>query len=306
MKKLSFLIIAICILHLFACQPEKKDDSNTALALAAVIASGNAVTSIPFVLVAGTDTSFACNKTVTSHSEKHISESMNFSIRDARFFVYDVKLVRADGTTSDFTLTPDNTFQSSTVALLDFENKTGDCTVGTTDTNTTLKGFAVSGIYVGVQFKIGVPDDQNKLLNTTASAPLNASGMYWSWTSGYKFLKFEWLAKEGAGTTNQFHLGGGTCTGGNGSNLNCSYPNVPTVTVKTTNNTTWNPTTNPVYLDVKTLVNGTNSNLSDGGAAYTCMSGNTTARCKVLLNNVGVNETDGKTLTTQSAFYLKP
>jgi len=85
MKKLSFLIIAICILHLFACQPEKKDDSNTALALAAVIASGNAVTSIPFVLVAGTDTSFACNKTVTSHSEKHISESMNFSIRDARF-----------------------------------------------------------------------------------------------------------------------------------------------------------------------------------------------------------------------------
>jgi uncharacterized repeat protein (TIGR04052 family) len=310
MKKYSFIFILFHLI-LVACNPlAKTEEDNTGMIGAlAVLATGNAVTSIPFTLVAGTDTSFGCNKLTTGHStsERHISESMNFYLKDARLYVHDVKMVNADNSTVDFTLSNDGVWQNGTVALLDFENQTGDCSTGTMETNTTLKGYAAPGNYIGIQFKIGVPSAQNNLNATTASAPLNNSAMYWSWTSGFKFLKFEWKTTEGAGGTGTFHLGAGTCTGsGATSNLSCALPNIPTVTIKTANSTVWIPNSNPVYLDAKTLVSGTNTNVSSGGANLTCMSGNATASCKPLLNNVGVNETDGKTLSTQSAFYLKP
>ncbi len=310
----NILIFISAILIASTCNPltKKKEDNNAALGLVALTALGNSVTEIPFTLISGTDTAnipFGCNKKTAGHtaSERHISESLNFYLKDARLYVHDVKLVKADGTTTNFVLSNDGVWQNGTVALLDFEDATGDCVGGTTATNTTLKGFGETGNYVGVEFKVGVPTALNNLTATSASAPLNSTAMYWSWTSGYKFLKFEWKTTEGAGGTGTFHLGGGTCSGsGVTSNLSCSLPNIPTVRVTTTGSKTWTPSTNPVYLDVKALVSGTNTNVSDGGASLTCMSGNATAACKKLLNNVGVNEADGKTLTTQSAFYLKP
>ncbi|TGL60185.1 metallo-mystery pair system four-Cys motif protein [Leptospira ognonensis] len=304
------LILTSSIFFVSACNPltNKKEDNNSSLSILAIVAgSGSAVTEIPFQLVVGSETSYECNKLVAGHSEKHISESSNFYLKDARLYVHDVKLVKADGTTTDFTLSNDGVWQNGTVALLDFENATGDCVGGTTATNTSLKGFGTAGNYIGVEFKVGVPTALNNLTATSASAPLNSTAMYWSWTSGYKFLKLEWKTTDGVGATGTFHLGGVTCTGsGVTSNLSCSLPNIPTVRVTTTGAVTWSPTAKPVYLDVKALVNGTNTNVAAGGASLTCMSGNATAACKKLLNNVGVNEADGKTLTTQSAFYLKP
>lgn len=315
MKKLLLILIS-SLLAISACNPfsSKKDDDNTTLGLVAIAAMGSAVTEIPFTLISGTDPSvpFGCNKTTAGHatSVRHISESLNFRLKDARFYVHDVKLVKADGSTTDFALSNDGTWQNGTVALLDFEDKTGDCTAGTTDTNLSLKGYAAPGNYVGVEFKVGVPEAQNSLYSVTASAPLNVTAMYWSWTTGYKFFKFEWKTTEGAGGLGTFHLGAsGTCTGGNGSstNLSCTYPDIPTVRVTRTNNAAWTPSANPVYLDVKALVQGTNTNVADGGASLTCMgNSNTTALCKPLLTNIGVNQADGKTLSTQTAFYLKP
>lgn len=307
-----FLIFISAIFVVSTCNPldKKKEDNNAALGLVALTALGNSVTEIPFTLISGTDPTipFGCNKKTAGHaSERHISESLNFYLKDARLYVHDIKLVKADGTTTNFTLSNDGVWQNGTVALLDFEDATGDCVGGTTATNTSLKGYAEAGNYIGVEFKVGVPTALNNLSATTATAPLNNTAMYWSWTSGYKYLKFEWRTTEGAGATGTFHLGGVTCTGsGVTSNLSCSLPNIPTVRITTTGNTTWSPASKPVYLDVKALVNGTNTNVSDGGSSLTCMAGNATAACKKLLNNVGVNEADGKTLTTQSAFYLKP
>ncbi|WP_411824558.1 MbnP family copper-binding protein [Leptospira sp. 'Mane'] len=319
MKKLLF-IICIAAFSIANCKGKEKSDDTTNIGLLAIAASlGSGITEIPFQIVAGDDTSVKCNKLITAHSGssadvKHISESMNFYIKDARFYIHDVKLVNADGSTVDFTLTADNKWQTSKVALLDFEDKTGDCT-GTTETNTSIKGTAPSGNYVGIQFKVGIPFDLNHLNSTTADAPLNNSAMFWAWASGYIFMKFDWLAKEGAGSSNSFHLGSVGCNGSGTSVLttSCTYPNRPTITIKTSGSVSWNPTAKPVYFDVKNLVNGTNSNLSSSGKAYTCMAGNnggmggtTAADCKILLNNVGVNETDGTTASTQSAFYLKP
>ncbi|GBF51671.1 hypothetical protein LPTSP4_32090 [Leptospira ryugenii] len=299
MNKLIYLLILILIsASAFSCQTEKSNDNDLGLVALAVIANGSAVTSIPFELVSGTD-AFSCNQAISG------SGSTQLQLRDARFFVHDVKLVKADGSTTDFILSTDDTWQNGTVALLDFENRTGQCTVGTTDTNKTLRGYAAPGLYVGVEFKVGVPTAQNKLLNTTGGAPLNTTGMYWSWTTGYKFMKFEWRALEGAGSTNQFHTGGVSCTGGNGNDITCAYPNIPTVRITRSNNAIWSATENPIYINIQELVKNTNSNLSNGGASYTCMAGNTTASCKSILNSIGINETDGKTLSTQSAFSIK-
>lgn len=306
-------MISIAIFVFANCKEKEKSDDATNLGLLAIVANlGSGITEIPFQMVAGSDTAPKCNQLTTGHSgsvmdTKHISESMNFYLRDARFYIHDVKLVKADGSTVDFTLTSDNKWQTSKVAFLDFEDKTGDCT-GTTETNTSIKGTAPSGSYVGIQFKVGVPFDLNHLNSTTADAPLNNSAMFWAWASGYIFMKFDWVTKDGASTNGTFHLGSGGCNGSGTSILttSCTYPNRPTVTIKTSGSVAWNPTANPVYFDIKSLVSGTNTNPNSGGAALTCMAGNTTAACKTLLNNVGVNETDGATLTVQSAFYLKP
>ncbi len=313
MKKLSIGIVLL-ILTIVSCkEKDNSDDKN--LGLLALVALSGGISEIPFQLSVGTDTSFGCNKLTTGHSERHISESMNFYLKDARFYVHDVKLVKADGSTVDFTLTSDNKWQTSKVALLDFEDGTGDCSSGTTETNKSLKGSAPLGSYVGVEFKLGVPFDLNHLYNVTASSPLNINALYWNWQGGYMFMKFEWVTREGAGTSNSFHLGSNSCNGAttSSSSTSCTYPNRPTIQVKTADLSGWNPSVNPVYFDVKALVNGTNSNLSSGGKAYTCMAGNTggmmgttAADCKILLNNVGVKETDGSSLGTFGAFYLKP
>ncbi|TGN19802.1 MbnP family copper-binding protein [Leptospira idonii] len=300
MKKLSIGIVLL-ILTIVSCK-EKDNNEDQNLGLLALVALSGGISEIPFQLSVGTDTSFGCNKLVTS---QQVSTSTNFYLKDARFYVHDVKLVKADGSTVDFTLTSDNKWQTSKVALLDFEDGTGDCSSGTTETNKSLKGSAPLGSYVGVEFKVGVPVELNHMLNTTADAPLNSSAMYWSWVSGYKFMKFEWVTRDGAATNGTFHLGSGTCSG-TGSSSTCSIINVPTITVKTSGSVAWNPTSNPVYFDAKALVNTTNTNPSSGGAALTCMAGNANAACKPLLNNVGVKETDGTSLGSQSTFYIKP
>ena len=53
-----------------------------------------------------------------------------------------------------------NNFQNGEVALLDFEDATGNCE-GTAETNTTVTGTVPTGTYSGVVFELGVPFDVN-------------------------------------------------------------------------------------------------------------------------------------------------
>src|SRR5690606_25468578 len=84
-------------------------------------------------------------------------------------------------------------WQHENLALLDFEDKTGACANGTTPTNTSVRGTVPPGSYVGLAFDVGVPAALNELdaASSETPSPLNLTAMYWSWTTGYKYLRVD-------------------------------------------------------------------------------------------------------------------
>lgn len=110
---------------------------------------------------------------------------------DFRLFVSDVALVARDGSMVPLTLDQDGVWQYRGVALIDFEDGTGPCSMGTKAVRTTVTGTAPKGEYVGVRFTLGVPFALNHGDPTVAPTPLNVTAMFWNWQGGYKFLKFD-------------------------------------------------------------------------------------------------------------------
>lgn len=113
--------------------------------------------------------------------------SVEAEVVDLRFYVHDVRLVRADGTDAPMALTP-SAWQHEGVALIDFEDHTGACDQGDAETNTALRGTVPPGAYVGLRFKIGVPFAMNHTDLAAQPSPLNRSTLFWSWNSGHLFF----------------------------------------------------------------------------------------------------------------------
>jgi hypothetical protein len=61
---------------------------------------------------------------------------------DLRLFVHAVELIKEDGSKVPLSLIAREPWQSETLALLDFEDKTGRCADGTAETNTAITGTA--------------------------------------------------------------------------------------------------------------------------------------------------------------------
>ncbi|QGM99702.1 metallo-mystery pair system four-Cys motif protein [Methylocystis parvus] len=129
---------------------------------------------------------------------------VNAKLREASFYVSDAALIDKNGKATPIELTR-NDWQYANVALIDFDDKTGNCR-GTKGANATLTGQVPAGRYQGLSFVIGVPtlgkgdDGKEVSLNhsnfATAPAPLDIQSMSWSWQAGRKFVKLE-VAPEG-------------------------------------------------------------------------------------------------------------
>jgi uncharacterized repeat protein (TIGR04052 family) len=110
---------------------------------------------------------------------------------DFRLYISDVALIDAEGNAVPLTLEQDGKWQYETVALLDFEDRTGTCANGTPETRTQVVGTVPAGDYQGVQFTVGVPFDLNHDDATLAPSPLNLTSLWWNWRGGYKFLRVD-------------------------------------------------------------------------------------------------------------------
>jgi uncharacterized repeat protein (TIGR04052 family) len=285
----------------------KKDDNNSQrnLLLGAVIAQQSVGTSaINFKAIAGTQGEVGCSQKIMGH--KHISESVNLYIKDLRFYVHDIYVKDFSGNKQSVTPIPDGKFQSNSLVLLDFEDGTGDCSGGTTEMNKSIKANIIGTNFASIGFTIGVPESSNFLDNTSQSAPLNVNAMYWNWKSGYKFFKFDFVTKDGTNISSSFHLGSGSCNGATNTtpSTSCTYANRPTIELKKSDGSAINLSRDVVYLDLKNLLNGTNTSSSAGGTSFSCMAGNTNATCKSLLNNIGINEATGGNYSTQTSFSV--
>ncbi len=217
-------------------------------------------------------------------------------LKDARFYVMNVSLVRADGTEEPLTLPANDNWNATQgadrVTLVDLEDKTGACD-GTTETNPTVKGTVPGGNYVGIKMTMGVPfvlnhTNQGAGVDVTPAAVNNAvnPGMAWAWAGGRKFAKIELtdaLASAPAGTAGKWkdpvfnvHIGSVGCTGTNpaaGQVDRCSAPNRMAV-----NFAAFNPDTQQVTVDVRALLAGNDATANVSGPSG-CMSGGTDFEC---------------------------
>lgn len=223
---------------------------------------------------------------------------------DFRFYVHDVKLLRGDGSEVSVTLTDDGRWQDGHVALLDFEDRTGLCNNGTTETNGVVRGTlpaGAAGPWAGVRFTLGVPFAQNHQNSATAASPLNLSTLWWNWQGGYKFLRLDGRVDDAMGTmlmpSFNIHLGSTGCDGSAMGNVtNCTEPNRPTITLMG-----FDPTSNTVVADLSRLV--ADSDLGTSSMAPGCMSGLTDPECAPLFRNLGI--TVGSTAGAQTFFRVE-
>lgn len=305
MKLCKFLAFAILAsLSVYGCEflNGKKDDNYNLLA-GLMILDSLSTSDIPFEIVAAGKTGVKCGTEVSSVAGIPVSGSNGLFVKDARFYVHDIKFVLGDGSTVDAALVPDGKWQNSSVALLDFEDGTSDCSAeGTQETNKIIRTKRPPGNIVGLEFKVGVPYNLNHMSETTGAAPFNVTKMQWEWLRGFIFMKFDWKTTDSGSTVNSvFHLGSTGCSGTLPS-VTCNYPNRPTIRVTHATGNIWNPAVNPVYFDIQKLLDTTDSK----AAALGCMPGNTNAECAKAITRSGLISASGASSGTHAAFYLKP
>lgn len=174
---------------------------------------------------------FACGLTYVGQG----TENTTITPRDFRFYYHDVVVLTADGTRVPVTLDQDGAWQSESVGLIDFEDFTAGCDDGTPETNRTIRGTVPPGAYTGLAFTIGVPEAMNHTDLTTKPAPLNTSGLWWSWNFGHLFfvaVSHTEITMPTPGTNDHhLHVGSTGCTGdaAMGQAVTCAKRNRPTV-----------------------------------------------------------------------------
>ena len=280
----------------------------TAISVATLTACGGSDSgpksiTIDFAAMAGT-TPITCASSLTDLG----TTNAQGTLADMRFYISNVKLVKADGSTAPLTLNSTDNYNATkgtdTVTLIDLEDKTGSC-AGTTAMNTSIKGTVPAGDYVGVKMTLGVPlslnhTDQTADVSVTPAVVNNAvhPGMAWSWAGGRKFAKIEATNSSWTAATFNMHLGSTGCTGTNpaaGQVDTCSRPNRVELDF-----TAFNPDTQKVAVDVKAMLSANNVTVNGGGPTG-CMSGNTDPECQAIFDALGLDLTQGIKLSSSPA-----
>lgn len=220
------------------------------------------------------------------------------TIADFRYFVSNIKVSLSDGTTQNLIL-QNNDFQyqvadkAVNVAILDFEDKTGNCYVSE-EVNKSIVGTipATLATVTGIEFMVGVPLELNHIQFPDSKA-LTKTGMSWSWQSGRKFTKLENQPVNGLASFNvntqvfgtpsltgkfTMHLGSTGCTATEemhktGEGQECAQPNRVDLRF-----TEFDPETQKIVLDYAQLLTDVDVSKNYGGAAG-CMSGLTDPEC---------------------------
>ncbi|WP_445152163.1 MbnP family copper-binding protein [Baekduia sp. Peel2402] len=252
---------------------------------------------VTFAAVAG-DQPVACGSPVAGLG----MNAQSAQIKDLRFYVTDVKLIRSDGKGVAVKLSPSSSQlvrKAGSVTLIDLENGTGACAEeGTKATNAHVRGTVPEGKYKGLSYSVGVPSALNHTDLAAAPSPLNLAAMGWSWQVGRKFLKI-----ETADPSFMVHLGSTGCTGNpaSGAKVRCTSSNRAAVKLKS-----FDPSKQKVAVDVKQLLSGTMLTAAStpmGGMTATaaqmdmdmssaCMSGPGEKTCGSIFDELGIGWSD--------------
>ncbi len=265
----------------------------SAAMLSTPVLAGDSPVSLHFVLQAGKQ-ALSCNGPALPLGQPgHAAR-----LKDAKFYLSDIRLLREDGHSEPLQLIPDP-WQSHDVALLDFVPGGGSCgakAVG--QVNDTVRGQLPAGRYTGLSFTIGVPldgqDGTGKAVALNhgnfelAEAPLDRASMAWSWQVGRKFIKLELFPEGGMVRSNgraavwTLHLGSTGCTGNpaQAGAVQCLSSNRVPVMLPD-----FDPERDRVVIDVASLL--ADSHLTeDKGGASGCMSSIDDPECRPLFRQL--------------------
>lgn len=271
---------------------ESKDDQDDAAATETV--------SIRFKAKVG-DRDFACAETYPSLGSTGVAAEP----ADLRFFVQDLRLVDETGREEPVKLTQRSPWQTSSVALIDFEDKKAGCRQGNELVNDRILGKVRPGNYVGIVFRNGVPEDVNHADPTRQPAPLQQTDLTWDWLTGFKFFLAELHqvaepedadggvaeAPLGVGLV---HVGSTGCTGDplSGSTA-CKHSNRNEIRL-----TPFNTERNSIVVDVAALFMET-----DISVESQCHS--TDDACDALFARLGLDFATGRSTQTQSVYHVE-
>lgn len=218
---------------------------------------------------------------------------------DLRMYVSELMLVTDEGEREPFALTADGTYQSATVAMLDFEDATGGCANGTPTTHATLAGLAPGGHYDTLEFTLGVPFAENHQDATAAAAPLNSSALFWNWQGGYRFLRADGTT-TGLPAGHNVHLGSTGCMPGSTPNSvsSCTAPNRVRVVLSG-----FDAETSVVTFDLAALLGASNLDTNMAMTPPGCMSGAGDADCAPIFARLGL-AFGASPASTQSVFSV--
>jgi len=258
---------------------------------------------------------------VDSQVDPTVPQDTTGQLIDARFFVSNVLVTKADGSVTPVYLAQnDNQYQD--VALLDFGYNTASSGVACTATyNMEITGKVAPGDYTGATMTVGVPirsaDLETKLNHTDRTfdserAAITTSGMNWSWQGGRKFIKLEFMPDEpidkpDSSTTPKWnvHIGSTGCVGDPtiaGNETACTNPNRLDL-----NFSEFDASNQKIVLDVARLFAKSDVTYEAGGAVG-CMSSVSDPECPAIFETLGISLTDGQTLTgedQQSVFSVR-
>jgi len=237
---------------------------------------GKKLYTVRFDVRAG-DAAFGCGKPAALGTQKTVAEPV-----DLRFYVHDVALVRASGERVPLALHQDGQWQRENVALLDFADDTGKCATGNPDVRTLVEGYAPKhDDYRSLSFKLGVPDDKNHLDGANAPAPYNASGMWWSWSGGYKYVRMDLTSS--VQPIWYFHAGAASCTGLTTTGFKCEALQLADVTLDD-----YDPASSLVVFDAAKFYAGVDVSRVVPPDTAGCMGSKTDPDCKPMYNALGV------------------
>ncbi len=245
---------------------------------------GEALT-VTFRAVVGTE-AFQCGRVYPGLG----TQASRWNPLDFRFFVHDLRLVTGAGEVP-LTVVEEEVWQRDGAALLDFEDRSGQCSNGNTPTNTTVRvrlpaGASAAGA-TGLRFVLGLPMAVNHRNASTAPSPYNLTSMWWNWQGGYKFLRVDGRIEDPMGAPTvpawNVHLGSTGCDGNAMGNVTrCAQPNRVAVTL-----TDFDPARNVVVADLAALVEGADLSRAQMPAPG-CMSGEDDPDCAPIFTGLGL------------------
>ena len=112
-----------------------------------------------------------------------------------RFYVSDLTMLTTDGGAVPVRL-DESPWQNDRTALV---------ALGGPARNPVVSGRVATGRFEAIEFLLGIPHDRNHGDPLRAEPPLNVPSMFWTWQSGYKFLRLD-IANDWS-----FHLGSTGC-----------------------------------------------------------------------------------------------